>query len=315
MNDNGSFATYFALVSVSLLWGTSFAAAKIGMRELAPLDLAILRFVLASAIFGGILLCRREKGRLATEDVPRFIVLGFLAITSYFYIQYTGLTFTTTINAALIVATSPVWTAVFGAALGWEKLTRAMGAGIGVAFAGVSLVITRGQPGQLFHSATLPGDLMLLANALVWAGITVYGKTLLQKYRPFVAMAWIHIFGTLMLLPFALFSSPFVAVPLIKEIAGITWTTVASALYLALLCSVYAYFMWYSGVERLGAVRTAAFTYFNPLFAAITGVMLLGEPLAPQVLAGGCLIIAGVYITNRMARAGGGEKAQPCQRG
>lgn len=309
MTENKLFSTYFALIGVSFLWGTSFAAAKIGMRELAPLNLVILRFVLAAAIFGAILLFRREKSMLAMRDVPQFVALGFLTITSYFYIQYTGLMYTTTINAALIIATSPVWTAVFGAVLGWEKLRAASVLGIGVAFAGVSLVITGGHPASLFASATLPGDLALLVNAVVWAGITVYGKALLQKYRPFVAMAWIHIFGTLLLLPFAVFPSPFVDAPLLPQLTAITWPTVAGALYLAVLCSVFAYFMWYSGVERLGAVRTSTFTYFNPLFATITGVLLLGEQLAPMVVAGGVLIIAGVYITNRLARASSEEKA------
>jgi drug/metabolite transporter (DMT)-like permease len=303
MTENKYFSTYLGLTAVSFLWGTSFAAAKIGLRELAPLNLVIFRFLFASAIFAVILLCRREKGTVAKRDVPQFVLLGFLTITSYFYIQYTGLVYTTTINAALIVATSPVWTAFFGAVLGWEKLQTASLAGIGVAFAGVSLVITGGRPAELFASATLPGDLALLVNAVVWAGITVYGKALLQKYRPFVAMAWIHIFGTLLLVPFAVFPSPFVAAPLVTQLAAITWPTVASALYLAVLCSVFAYFMWYSGVERLGAVRTSTFTYFNPLFATITGVLLLGEPLMPMVVAGGGLIIAGVYLTNKLARS------------
>lgn len=308
MTENKLFSTYLALICVSFLWGTSFAAAKIGLRELAPLNLVILRFLLAASIFGGILLCRREKSLLAAKDVPRFVLLGFLAITSYFFIQYTGLTYTTTINAALIVATSPVWTAVFGATLGWERLAAGSVVGIVVAFAGVSLVITGGRPAELFASTTLPGDLMLLANALVWAGITVYGKALLQKYRPFVAMAWIHISGTLMLLPFAVIPSPFVPAPLLSQLAAITWPTVAGAFYLAVLCSVFAYHMWYSGVERLGAVRTSAFTYFNPLFAATAGVLLLGERLSTWVVAGGGLIIAGVYLTNKLAGTGVGEK-------
>lgn len=303
MTENRLLSTYCALISVAFLWGTSFAAAKIGLRELEPLNLVIFRFLMAAAIFAAILLVRRDKGTIAMKDVPQFLALGFLTITSYFYIQYTGLMYTTTINAALIVATSPVWTAVFGAVLGWERLQATGIFGIGVAFAGVSLVITGGHPSAIFASATLPGDLALLVNALVWAGITVYGKALLQKYRPFVAMAWIHIFGTLLLLPFAVVPSPFVATPLFGQLAAITWPTAAGALYLAVLCSVFAYYMWYSGVERIGAVRTSAFTYFNPLFATITGVLLLGEPLTPLVVAGGGLIIAGVYLTNRLGRA------------
>lgn len=305
MDDKKPLKMYAALLSVALLWGASFAAAKVGMAELAPLNLVILRFVIAATVFAAILAVRREKAGIARTDIPRFVVLGFMTVTSYFYIQYTALLYTTTINAALIVSTIPVWTALLTAALGWERITAVGAAGVGVAFAGVALIISGGRGAEVLSSATLPGDLLILVNALTWAGITVYGKTILQKYPPFTAMAWIHIFGTALLVPFAFVGTPLAPVPLTAEIAGVTWRTVASALFLALLCSVYAYYVWYLGVERLGAVRTAAFSYFNPLFAAVVGVLLMGETLSTYVVGGGLIVIAGVYLTNRAGRTGG----------
>lgn len=304
MFDKGNRMIYAALLSVSFLWGASFAAAKVGMYELAPLNLVVLRFFIAAAVFAGILAARREKASIERRDVPRFVLLGFLTITSYFYIQYTALTYTTTVNAALIVATIPVWTALFGAAIGWERVSPAGATGILVALGGVALIISGGRGGAaLLSSATLPGDLLILVNALTWAGITLYGRELLQKYPPFTAMAWIHIYGTLLLVPFAFVATPLVPVPLAGQLGGITWPTVASALFLALLCSVYAYFVWYLGVAKLGAVRTASFSYFNPLFAAIIGVLLMGETLSGYVVTGGAIVLAGVYVTNRAAVA------------
>ncbi|MDR3560267.1 MAG: DMT family transporter [Negativicutes bacterium] len=294
---------YSALLCVSFLWGTSFAAAKIGMHELAPLNLVTLRFIIASAVFAGILLFMRENNTIDRGDIPRFFLLGFLAITSYFYIQYTGLLYTTTIHAALIIATSPLCAALMGAVLGWERVSPIGAAGILVAFAGVSLIITNGQLVGIFQSQTLTGDFMLLINAIVWAGFTLYGKTILKKYRPFVAMAYIHIFGTVMLLPFAFIASPLTPLSLSAQLPAITWPTVVSALYLALLCSIYSYYVWYSGVEKIGAVRTAAFAYFNPLFAAVTGILLLHEAATALTAAGGVMVIAGVYLTNRSAAA------------
>ena len=294
---------YAALMSVAFLWGASFAAAKVGMNELSPINLVVLRFVIAATVFAAILVFRRERSMIERADVWRFVVLGFMMVTSYFYIQYTALTFTTTVNAALIVATIPVWTAIFGAALGWERVSPAGAAGIAVALGGVTLIISGGRGGaDLLSSATLPGDLLILVNALTWAGITLYGKEIMQKYPPFLTMAWTHIFGTLLLVPFAFVATPLAPVPLAGQIGGITWPTVASALFLALLCSVYAYYVWYLGVERLGAVQTASFSYFNPLFAAIVGVLFMGETLSAYVAAGGLIVLAGVYVTNRAAR-------------
>jgi drug/metabolite transporter (DMT)-like permease len=299
MMQNPSLPIYTALIGVSFLWGTSFAAAKIGMYELAPLNLVILRFAIATVVFAAILLAKGKDNTIEKRDIPQFIVLGFTAITSYFYIQYTGLQFTTTIHAALIIATSPLCAALMGALLGWERVSLPGAAGILTAFGGVSLIITNGQVTGIFAAKTLTGDLLLLVNAIVWAGFTVYGRTILKKYRPFVAMAYIHIFGTLMLLPFAFFASPLAPVPLTAQLLSITWPTIASALYLALLCSIFAYYVWYLGIEKIGAVRTAAFAYFNPLFAAITGILLLHEPVTLFTLTGGIMIIAGVYLTNK----------------
>lgn len=296
-------ALYAALLSVALIWGASFAAAKIGISELAPLNLVVLRFIVAAAIFAAILAARRAQAAIDRRDVPRLAVLGFLMITSYFYIQYTALLYTTTINAALIVATSPVWAATLAAALGWERVTAAGAAGVLLAFAGVALVIGGGREADLLSSATLAGDLLILVNAVTWAGMTLYGKTILQKYPPFTAMAWVHIFGTIMLLPFAVIATPLAPLPLIHELAGVTWRTAASVGYLAVLSSVYAYYVWYLGVEKLGAVRTAAFSYFNPLFAAIVGVLFMGETLSGYVLVGGLVVIAGVWLINRAGRA------------
>ncbi|MDF2569156.1 MAG: protein of unknown function transrane [Sporomusa sp.] len=290
---------YLALTSVTFLWGTSFAAAKIGMHELSPLNLVIFRFIIASIVFATTLALVGRNNTIERIDFPKFFILGFLAITSYFFIQYTGLTYTTTINAALIIATSPIVTALMGAVLGWEKISREGCLGILLAFIGVSLIITNGHLSGLFQSATLPGDILLLFNAIVWAGFTLYGKTILQKYRPFTAMAYIHIFGTIMLLPLALFSTKLAPQPFINQILTIGWQTAGTAFYLAILCSVYGYYMWYTGIDRIGPVRTAVFNYLSPLFAILTGIWLLGENLTIYTVGGGLLIIVGVYLTNQ----------------
>lgn len=289
---------YISLTGVSFLWGTSFAAAKVGLTELHPMNLVAFRFIIASAIFAVMLLLMRSANKIDYHDLPRFIILSFLAITSYFYIQFTGLTYTTTINSALIIATSPIYTAIFGVLYGLERISAKGALGITAAFLGVTTIITNGNLYGLFESSTIKGDLMLLCNAIVWAGFTLYGKNILQKYRPFVAMAYIHIFGTIMLLPFALIPSFLTPIPLQDQLPAISTNTVLATFYLAVLCSVFAYYTWYNGVDTIGAIRTAVFSYLNPLFAMIVGILFLGENITVYTLAGGILVILGVYATN-----------------
>ncbi|GAB6180290.1 DMT family transporter [Desulfotomaculum defluvii] len=289
---------HILLISVSFFWGTSFAAAKIGMTELYPLNLVLLRFIIASFIFAVILL-RRPDRKIETKDLPAFLILGFMGITSYFYIQFTGLQYTTTINSALIIATSPIIVGIFSVILHVEKINKTMIWGIALAFSGVSLVISGGDLAGLLQAKTIKGDLMLLSNAIVWAGFTLYGKKILIKYSPIVAMAYIHIFGTLLLLPLAVLPGVFAPETLAKQIMELSWSSVIAALYLAIFCSVYAYYIWYSGVEIIGAVRTSVYTYLNPLFASLTGVLILHEKISLMTIFGGCMVMAGVYLTNQ----------------
>jgi drug/metabolite transporter (DMT)-like permease len=289
---------YLGLAAGSLFWGTSFAAAKIGLRELSPLNLVIFRFSLASALFAVILGCGRDRPRLRRGDVPRFLVLGFFAISSYFYFQFLALRYTTTIISSLIIATSPIFTALISHAIGRERIRALAAAGIAAAFTGVLLIITNGRWSGLVQSNSWKGDALLLLNALVWSGFTVYGQTLMQAYRPFVAIAYVQMAGTLLLLPLAFFATPLAPQPLCLQIRHLSWPTCLAGLYLAAPCSVFAYHVWYKGVEALGPVRTSVFTYLNPLFAIATGIFLLHEPLTLFTVAGGALVILGVYSTN-----------------
>lgn len=290
---------YISLLSVVVLWGSSFAASKVGMQELSPLNLAGMRLSIASVLFGTILLLQQPRIKVDIRDVPALAVAGFMVITSYFYIQYTGLLYTTSINASLLLATSPIWTTLYCVASRQEKVTSKAMLGILTAFLGISLVISKGKWDTLFVSGNIVGDLLLLSNSMVWAGFTLYGKKIMLKYSPFTAIAYIYIFGTLMLLPVILIPNPINPISIFQQFSNVGPSTVIAILYLSVLCSAYGYVMWYRGVARIGAVRTASFQYLAPLSALLAGVWLLDEQLNFTVVVGGVMVVSGVYITNK----------------
>jgi drug/metabolite transporter (DMT)-like permease len=296
-------AIYLGLGLGSLVWGTSFAAAKISLRELPPLNLVILRFGLASLLFAVILACRKDRPRLPWHDAPRFLVLGFLVIASYFYLQFLALRYTTTVSSSLIIATSPVFTALISHLWGRERLKGLAAVGIATAFAGVVLIVTNGKWSGLLGGDSWKGDALLLLNAVVWSSFTVYGRTLMQSYSPLAAIAYVQMAGTLLLLPLAFLATPLAPVPLAAQLRTLTWPTWVGALYLAAPCSVLGYVVWYRGVAALGAVRTSVFSYINPLFAISAAILLLHEPLTALTLVGGALVLLGVYTTNRTRMA------------
>lgn len=171
--------------------------------------------------------------------------------------------------------------------------------GIGIAFLGVMLVITQGQISGLFHQQTLLGDSLIVINALMWAWFTLKSKAILAKYNPFVAMAYVHICGAILLLPFAFVPSAFVETTLLQQLSAVSTTTLLAAAYLAIFCSVFSYFIWYLGIAKIGAVKTATFSYFNPVMATLAGVLVFGDNLTVYTGLGGLLALVGVYITTQ----------------
>lgn len=290
---------HLLLMTVTIFWGTSYVAAKIGMRELLPLNLVIVRFVIASLLFGLILLFKKGNNCINKKDIPQFFMLGFWAITFFYYIHFTGLQYTTSTNAGLIMATTPVFAALFCVLTKKETVNNHSMLGIGIAFLGVILVISQGQLSGLLQQETFLGDSLIILTTLIWAWFTLKGKTVLEKYSPFVAMAYIHIFGTILLLPFAFFPTVFVETTLLQQLPNVSVTTLLASAYLAIFCSVYSYFIWYLGISKIGAVKTATFNYFNPIMATLAGVIVFNDKLTIYTILGGLFVIVGVYITNQ----------------
>jgi len=283
---------YIGLFGVAFFWGTSWAASKIGLRELTPIHLAVLRFTIASIIFFCMVRIFYKNYVIEKKDKIWMWFLGFLGVTLYFFIQYTGLNMTTTVNSSILIATSPIFTMFLSTKLfHHEKLTYNNLLGAFVAFAGVLMIFTGGK-GVSFGGNTLIGDILALLNSVVWAFFTVLGKSLVDKYDPFVVMAYINIYGTIIMLPIV-FTPSFISS--IKAASISTWSCV---LYLAVFCSVYSYYMWYKGIKIIGAPQTAMFNYINPVVAVIIGVLLLKEDWNTYTLIGGILVFIGVYITS-----------------
>jgi len=283
---------YFGLFLVAFFWGTSWAASKIGLQEFSPLQLTLVRFIVASTIFYIIVKVFYRDYVIDKKDRWRIWLLGLLGVSIYFLLQHIGLDMTTTVNSSILIATNPIFTMFMSAKLfRQEELTYGGIFGALLAFIGVFLIFTGGK-GFSIGRSTLLGDLLMLLNSLVWALFSVLGKDVVDKYDPFVVMAYTYLYGTVTMLPLAFTPGFFES---LRTASINAW---AAVIYLALFCSVYSYFMWYKGIRILGASQTAMFNYINPVIAVIIGVIFLKEAWNVYTLIGGILVFLGVYITS-----------------
>jgi len=285
-------STDLLMVAVILIWGVNFSVVKLALRDFLPLAFNGVRFGLATAVMVIILILRGESFRLARRDLLPIVFLGLSGHTLYQLVFIFGLAETIPANSALLMATSPIFVAIYGRVLRIERTNRLMWAGIALSFAGILMVIDGG--GELsLGGGTLRGDLLILVAALLWAAYTTASKPLLARYSPIKVTALSMVAGTI---PFVVISMPALSR---QDWRAITVSGWGALLYSAVLAVVVGYVIWYTSVQRVGNARTAAYSNLLPVVAGVIGWLVLGDRLTPLQLIGAVVVLAGIMLTRR----------------
>lgn len=275
------------------VWGVNFVAIKGAVGEMSALAFNALRFGLGTLLM--IALWRTFEGgaRIERRDWLGIALLGIVGNTIYQLTFIVAIKLSTASNTSLIVATSPIWTAILAALLRLDRLSWRSWLGIVLSFGGLYFVITAGGEGFSLGSQTLAGDLLMLVGAAAWAVYTVLARPYLRKYSPTTFTAWTMAVGAPMVF---LAGVPDLLRTNFAALSVGTWLTLV---FSALFAISFGYIIWNTGVKRLGQARTATYNNLPPIIALAIGALLLGEPLTPQKLIGAAVVLVGVTITRR----------------
>lgn len=157
-----------------LSWGASFVATKFALRDAQPVTVVWLRFAMGLVILGAAVIARKQLALPRRKDLAYFGLLGFIGITFHQWLQSTGLLTAQATTTAWIVTTSPIFIALLGWLFLREKLGWLRVSGIGLAFVGVLLVVSKGNlQSLLIGSAITTGDILILISAPNWAVFSV----------------------------------------------------------------------------------------------------------------------------------------------
>jgi drug/metabolite transporter (DMT)-like permease len=277
-----------------VFWGLSFVATKAALRELSPITLITTRFALGVALLLVLLRARRVPVLPSRELWGSLALMGFVGVFVHQMLQSFALTMTGAISAGWLIGLTPLWSAVLSAWLLRERFPPAKLAGLALGFAGAALVVTRGQLGaaRLALPATR-GDLLILASTLNWAVYSVLGHPVLKRLGATRATAGALLFGWLMLLPLFLARAGW------REYAHLSGAGWGAVLFLGIACSGLGYLFWYGALEKVPATAVSALLYLEPLVTLAAGVALLGEQVHLTTMAGGLLVLAGVFLVER----------------
>lgn len=304
---------YLLLFVTVLFWGGSFVAAR-GLlapadpaaARLTPLTLALARFGLAALLFLPPLALRAARRgraggptptvRLARGDWLRIALIGQLAISLFFWLQYTGVQLTNAgISSILTIGMGPLATAAIAAWWLREPFERSYALAFALGLAGIAIVATQRGPGLQFGLSRdfALGTLCLLANAVCFAAYSVLARGLRARLDALTLTAGITVAGAAGL---AVLVAALDDWHLLLGLAPAQWLAIG---YLALCCSVIGYFGYNHALATLAAGRAAAWVYLEPPIAVLLGVLLLGEALTPASVVGGALLGAAVWVVNR----------------
>jgi len=287
----------FLMLCLITFWGSSFVVVKEVLKEgLTPVSIATFRFLVAGALFLVALFLnkvRQPSYRLLVEkkDIKTLMLLALSGVTLFFMVQYTGISMAgASIASILVCLLAPVLISVFSAWLFRERLKRRQVAGIVGAALGTLTIVAGDVFSSQGNSAFLQGSLLLLLTPLMWAGYTLLGKKVMEKYDPFLVVAYVSILGGLLLVPFSLAENSFT---LIAAASLHGWLFI---LFLAFTCSLLGYYIWFYIMKQVKAAVASSFLFGEPLVTALFATTFLGEQITVSVVAGGLLVFIGVVL-------------------
>jgi drug/metabolite transporter (DMT)-like permease len=286
---------YVEALGAVIIWGGTFIATKVALRDVSPATIVWMRFGLGVIVLGAAVLLRKQFVLPAKSELGYFAMLGFLGVTFHQWLQANGLVTAQASTTAWIVATTPVFMALLGWLILREKLGWLRSGGILLAALGVLLIVSGGNILALFagKEGTL-GDVLVMISAPNWAVFSVLSRRGLQSHPAARMMFFVMTLGWL-------FTSAWIfgLGPGLREIPKLTPPGWISILLLGVFGSGLAYIAWYDALQALPASQLGAFLYIEPLVTVVIAAIILGESFTFISLLGGGIILFGVYLVNQ----------------
>ena len=279
------------LLLLSLTWGANMAIIKIGARDLAPLFMAGLRSLVASACLYIWIKARGVDLFPSRTVISHGVVIGLLFGIEFGFI-YLGLQYTLASRSYVLVYTAP-----FSVAIGAhfflknDRLNPWKVAGLIMAFAGVVALFVKGL-GSLSLQA-LPGDLMALSGGVVWGSTTVYIKRYLSHITvPLQTLFYQVLFSApLLFLLSIIFEDPI--------ISRLSLSAGFSMFYQGIIVAFLSYLVWFELLHRYPVSLLHAFSFFTPVFGvSLGGALILGEVISPSLVVALILVSLGTVMVN-----------------
>lgn len=295
------------LVLLFVIWSNSFTAIAHLLEALSPMQLVLARF-LPVALFCLVWLlvspARRRETRTILREAPwRVAAMGLTGVAGYNIFLYMGQRGVKPGAASLFTTLAPLFVLGLATLFLRERVPLRRVVGIVVAFAGLFVVVRWGRVGVGRLTGVSHEEIRyVLITALAplcWAIYTIVGKNLIGRSSAVVVTYATLVVGAI---PFLAFAGP----GFFRAVAGFSWTHWVALAYLSILCTIVGFLIWVAALTRLPATEVAAYVYLNPPFAALFGHFLFGEEITGLFVAGGAVVLLGLWLAQGNRANGSG---------
>ena len=279
---------WLTLIGLAVIWGSAFFCISVAVQSVPPLTYVWLRVTIAAGALWAYLIWRRQPAGLTRSVWGSMFLLALLNNVIPFVLFGWGQTHIASGLASILNATTPIWGVIVAHIFtSDERMTPRKVAGVLLGFGGVATMIGPGLLGSI--GSDVLAQLACVTAALLYALAGVWARRFKrQGISPMSVTTGQLTASAIVMLPVAfIFDQPWQqAFPPLSAIGAI--------LVLAVVCSAYAYILYFRLIDSAGATNALLVTLLVPPVAIVMGALILGEAIEPRDFAGLGLIALGL---------------------
>ena len=280
-----------AFVTICLVWGSTFLAIRIGVREVPPFLLAALRFLIAGLVLYGWMILRGERSPGGRQWTSAFLLAILIFVMDYGLLFWAEQRVPSGI-AAVMMATIPLFTALSEIIfLGTQRLTPRLVLALLIGIGGVAVLMSHS-----LNLGTAPidttGALVLIVASISWSLASVLTRKLTLPSSKVMSSGIQMLVGGILLALSAAARGEFHNFHPWTASPG-AWLALA---YLTVVGSIIAFTVYLWLLHHESPTRVGTYAYVNPVVAVLIGYFLGGEALGLRTILGTALVLISVVV-------------------
>jgi drug/metabolite transporter (DMT)-like permease len=278
-------------ITAAAIWGGMYVVSDVVLEVIPPFTLLLMRLLLGLLALLPVLM--RSNLTLPVGSARwRILAVGVIGFGISLGAQFVGTDYSTAINGSLITSASPAFIVIFAVLILRERLTKQRILAVMVATIGVIIILDPAQAD--FGAETFVGDIALVIAALTWGLYSVLVRKVTHDEQVDTLLMTIGAFtgGLLLIIPAS-------AIELTQtEIGDIDFGIVMGVLYLGIISTAVAMWLWNRAFALVDASVASLFFFAQPFTGVLLSVLFLSQPMTVNLWIGAIFIVAGIFLSS-----------------